>query len=110
MLAAVQGDAALVRILLDRKVEFDAQDLWGRTALHAAAANRSSECYLLLLQKGANAAIKTGGPQPLSALSSAARFGLPQAVSATLEMQRSRFAQEEIELLVSMVRGILGDY
>lgn len=110
MLAAVQGDAALVRILLDRKVEFDAQDLWGRTALHAAAANRSSECYLLILQKGANATIRTGTSRPLSALASAVRFGLPQAVKATLEMQGSRFSREEIEGILSMVSDILGNY
>lgn len=110
MLAAVQGDAELVRIMLDRKVEFDAQDLWGRTALHAAAANRSSECYLLILQKGANAAIRTGTSRPLTALASAVRFGLPQAVKATLEMQGSRFSREEIKELLSMLHDILGDY
>lgn len=110
MLAAVQGDAELVRILLGKKVELDAQDLWSRTALHAAAANRSSECYLLILEKGANAAIRTVGSRPLSALASAMRFGLPQAVSATLEKQSARFLREEIEEILDMARDILGDY
>lgn len=110
MLAAVQGDDELVRILLVKGVDFDAQDLLGRTALHAAAANRSFECYMLILRKGANATIRTGGLLPLSALASAMRFGLPQAVQATLEMQAARFKREEIEELLDMARNILCDY
>lgn len=110
MLAAVQGDAELVRILLAKGVDLDAQDLLGRTALHAAAANRSSECYLSLLRKGADATIRTGGLLPLSALASAMRFGLPQAVQTTLEMQGDWFTREEIEEVLDMARDILDDY
>lgn len=110
MLAAVQGDAELVRILLAKGVDLDARDLLGRTALHAAAANRSSECYLSLLRKGATATIRTGGLLPLSALASAMRFGLPHAVQATLEIQGPWFTREEIEELLDMARDILDDY
>jgi hypothetical protein len=108
MLAADQGDARLVSVLLGRGVDVDAQDVKGRTALHSAAAVRSSECYLLILGKGADPTKRTA--DGLSALHSAVKFGLPDAVRATLGKWPERFRREEIEELLEMARHIHANY
>lgn len=108
MLAADQGDAGLVSVLLDCGVNFDAQDVKGRTALQSAAAARSVECYLLILRKGADPTRQTA--DGLSALHSAVKFGLPEAVRATLEMWPTRFPREELTELLEMARDIHANY
>lgn len=108
MLAADQGDAKLVGILLDRDVDLDAQDVQGRTALHSAAASRSAECYVLILRKGADPTRQTA--DKLSPLHSAVKFGLPEAVGVTLEKWPDRFAQDEIARLLEMARDFHANY
>jgi hypothetical protein len=110
MEAADFGDARLVKILLDRNVDFDAQDCQGHTALHAAAASRSSECFLILLDKGADPSKTKATANGLSALDIAAKYGLVEAVSRTLARWPHRFDHQEIERLLKMTRHIHANY
>lgn len=108
MLAADQGRAELVTLLLGQGVDLDSQDVYGRTALHAAAASSAIDCYLAILQKGADPTRQT--KDGLSALYSAVKFGLPEAVEATLEKWPQRFQQNEIALHLHMARDFYADY
>ena len=108
MLAANQGDTRLVKILLDRKVDVDAQDVVGRTALHAAAASRSSESYLLILERGADPNKHTVDGS--SALQTAVKFGLVEAVDATIKKWPNRFNPNELNTCRAIAGEILARY
>lgn len=76
MLAADHGNGDLVRILIEKRVDLDAQDALGRTALHAAVKANSVTCFALLLGTGANSALKTFDGKTPAVL--AAQFGREQ--------------------------------
>lgn len=59
MLAADRNDVDMVKLLLDRGVERDAQDVLGRTALHSAAKVGADRCFEVLLAAGANPTLET---------------------------------------------------
>ena len=65
--AAMQGDRAAVKSLLQQKAEVNAPQGDGATALHWAASNEDLEMVKLLLAAGANvnAATRDGGVTPL---------------------------------------------
>ena len=52
--AALEGDLATVRRLLDQGVAVDARDVDGTTPLHGAAGNRHIEIVRLLIERGAD--------------------------------------------------------
>ena len=54
MLAADRNDVDMVKALIDRHVDIDAQDALGRTALHSAAKVGADRCFEILLAAGAN--------------------------------------------------------
>lgn len=108
MLAADAGDVELVRILLEKKIDCDVQDVLGRTALHASAASRAEECYLLILKKGADPTKKTVDGN--SALCTAVKFGLVEAVEATLRIWADEFNAEERTTLRELALNIYRDY
>jgi len=56
--AAERGQTSIVKLLLGKGAEKDAQEAKGHTALHVAAGNGHEECVSLLLNYGANATIK----------------------------------------------------
>jgi len=68
----------------------------------------SAECYVLILRKGADPTRQTA--DKLSSLHSAVKFGLPEAVGATLEKWPDRFSQDEIAKLLEMARDIHVNY
>ena len=70
MLAAIKGDVALSRRLLERGARID---LPGWTPLHYAASGPSSELVALLLERGA--AIDAASPNGSTPLMLAARYG-----------------------------------
>lgn len=51
------GDADDVQRALEGKVDVNAQDEWGKTALHMAAANGHDEIVKVLIDAGANVAV-----------------------------------------------------
>ena len=59
MLAADRNDVDLIKALVDRRVDIDAQDAIGRTALHAAAKAGADRCFQVLLAAGANPTLQT---------------------------------------------------
>ena len=59
MLTADRGNHDMLRILIEKRVDLDAQDTLGRTALHAAVKANSPECFHSLLIAGANPNLHT---------------------------------------------------
>ncbi|KEQ16802.1 ankyrin repeat domain-containing protein [Endozoicomonas numazuensis] len=59
MMAANQGDEALLTILLNAGATTGSQDYHGRTALHASVLSRSLKCTELLVSAGAKADVQT---------------------------------------------------
>ncbi|MFX0547348.1 ankyrin repeat domain-containing protein [Roseovarius sp. S1116L3] len=59
MLAADRNDVDMVWALVDLHVDIDAQDVIGRTALHAAAKVGADRCFEILLAAGANPTLQT---------------------------------------------------
>lgn len=59
MLAADRNDVDMVKALIDRHVDIDAQDALGRTALHSAAKVGADRCFEILLAAGANPTLQT---------------------------------------------------
>lgn len=59
MLAADRNDVDMVKVLIDRHVDIDAQDVIGRTALHSAAKVGADRCFEVLLAAGANPTLQT---------------------------------------------------
>jgi hypothetical protein len=59
MLAADRNDVEMVKALIDRRVDIDAQDALGRTALHSAAKVGADRCFEVLLAAGANPTLQT---------------------------------------------------
>lgn len=108
MLSADQNCAPLVRILLDRGADFDAQDIVGRTALHSAAARRASDCYLMILKNGADPTKCT--TDGISALVTTVKFGLPEAVQTTLEMWGDKISAAELHRLRELAQDIYDGY
>eukprot|EP01043_Picozoa_sp_COSAG02_P076671 COSAG02_NODE_16403_length_1086_cov_2.591692_1_plen_150_part_10 len=59
MPAAANGRRDVVEWLVRAPgIEIDAQNDWGRTALHRAAINGKADCVLVLLEAGASALVK----------------------------------------------------
>ena len=59
MLAANRKDAELMKILIEHRVDLDAQDTLGRSALHSAVRSDAIDCFDLLLNAGANPTLRT---------------------------------------------------
>lgn len=93
MLAADANDVELVKIILSKGVDVDTQCVNGRNALHASAARRALECYVRILDKGADPTRRTVDGN--SALHTATKFGIVEAVKATLIKYPNRFSAED---------------
>ncbi|MEY8838927.1 ankyrin repeat domain-containing protein, partial [Cribrihabitans sp. XS_ASV171] len=59
MLAADRKDLELLKILLERRVDRNAQDALGRTALHSAVRVKASDCFELLLEANVDKSLRT---------------------------------------------------
>lgn len=59
MLAVERNDVDMVKALIDRHVDIDAQDVIGRTALHSAVKVGADRCFEILLAAGANPTLQT---------------------------------------------------
>ncbi|MEQ9345646.1 MAG: ankyrin repeat domain-containing protein [Thalassospira sp.] len=108
MLACDHGDTALVKVLLDKGVDRDAQDIVGRTALHSSAAARNTECFIMLLDRGANPAVKT--VDGMSALHTAVKFGVVEAVRATLDRYQARFSADDLNDIQNQLDFVRTNY
>ena len=95
MLAADRKDAKLVQTLIDRRVDLDAQDTLGRTAMHSAVRANAEECFKLLLAAGANPALRTfEGKTPAIF---AAEFGRATIFRHRLRHTIRAMTQEELQ-------------
>ena len=88
MLVADNSNVALVEQFLAAGSDVDAQDCFGRTALHSAVTGRSPECVSAVLQANPCPRKVTTGEEN-SALHTAVRFGLPKTVA----LIRDRFPE-----------------
>ena len=79
MLVADHGDVAQVTLLAPLS-DVNAQDLLGRTALHAAVASRSPECVHAVLEQLPAVDDKVSIDEKNTALHTAVRFGHPECV------------------------------
>ena len=84
MLVADAADETLTRLLAPMS-DVDAQDDWGRTALHAAAAGRSPQCVALVLEQQPLVNDKVTHTEGYTALHTAVHFGQPECVRLILE-------------------------
>lgn len=87
--AAWAGDMPVIRLLLDAHASVDALSIRGQSPLHQACsrATLSAEVATLLLDRGANAAVKdTRGDTPLSL---ATLHGFPDPTLRRLEIQET---------------------
>lgn len=106
MLASERKDVGMIKALVDRNVDIDAQDALGWTALHSAAKVGADRCFEILLAAGANPTLQTyTGKTPAifaAEFGRAAIFKMRLACS-TYQMGRSelekahRLAQETAE-------------
>ncbi len=108
ILAADADDQDLVQIVLSKGVDVDAICLHGRNALHAAAARRAATCFILILDKGADPTKKT--IDGATALHTATRFGVVEAVKATLKKYPNRFSSEDKAELSKIASDIYSHY
>lgn len=79
MLVADHGDLALTTLLAPLS-DIDAQDVRGRTALHAAVASRSPECVAVVLEQQPAVDDKVSVGEDNTPLHTAVRFGHPACV------------------------------
>lgn len=95
MLAADRNDVDMVKALIDRRVDIDAQDVIGRTALHAAAKVGADRCFEILLAAGANPTLKTfSGKTPAIF---AAEFGRAPIFEMRLACTSFQMGRSELE-------------
>ncbi|MBE1298233.1 ankyrin repeat domain-containing protein [Phycobacter azelaicus] len=95
MLAAERKDVEMIKALVDRHVDIDAQDVIGRTALHAAAKVGADRCFEILLAAGANPTLKTfSGKTPAIF---AAEFGRATIFEMRLACSAYQMGSSELE-------------
>lgn len=95
MLAVERNDLDMVRALIDRHVDIDAQDVIGRTALHSAAKVGADRCFEILLAAGANPTLQTyTGKTPAIF---AAEFGRATIFEMRLACSTYRMGRSELE-------------
>lgn len=84
MLVADHGDVALTKLLAPLS-DVNAQDVLGRTALHAAVASRSPGCVAAVLERQPAVDDKVSSGEANTALHTAVRFGHPECVRLIAE-------------------------
>jgi ankyrin repeat protein len=95
MLAADRNDVDMVKALIDRHVDIDAQDALGRTALHSAAKVGADRCFEILLAAGANPTLQTyTGKTPAIF---AAEFGRATIFEMRLACSTYQMGRSELE-------------
>lgn len=95
MLAANRNDVDMVKALIDRHVDVDAQDVIGRTALHSAAKVGADRCFEVLLAAGANPTLQTyNGKTPAIF---AAEFGRATIFEMRLACTANQMGRSELE-------------
>jgi hypothetical protein len=95
MLAAERKDVDMIKALVDRHVDIDAQDALGRTALHAAALVGADRCFEILLAAGANPTLQTfSGKTPAIF---AAEFGRATIFEMRLACSTYQMGRSELE-------------
>lgn len=111
MLVADAADEALTRLLAPMS-DVDAQDDWGRTALHAAAAGRSPQCVALVLEQQPLVNDKVTHTEGYTALHTAVHFGQPECVRLILEEfpGLASKACSDQKTPLDRVNDIMGDY
>ena len=104
--AAMKGDLAAVRTLIVKKVDVNAPQVDGATALHWAVHLDNAEMVEALIKAGANAkAVNRDGATPLSI---AALYGNPRVVEALLKGgadAKARGANGETMLMIAARNG-----
>ena len=109
MLAAVDGDLEIARILLDKRVDLDKQDTLGRTALHAAILGGHEDCFYAILNGPANPMIATGSGRTVLELT--AELGRCDMFTKVFEKTRSLDrADEDLLQIYDRVSEICEDY
>jgi ankyrin repeat protein len=92
IMAAVEGSAGVVRLLLERRAEVDASTPTGRTALHGAAVSGDQEVVSMLLSSGADSSRKDR--DGCSVLMHACHFGRLGMVQQLLQHMRGQGLNE----------------
>lgn len=95
MLAAYRNDVEMIKALVERHVDIDAQDVIGRTALHAAAMVGADQCFEILLAAGANPTFKTFSGETPAIF--AAEFGRATIFDMRLACSTYRIGRSELE-------------
>ena len=108
MLAAHRGDQELVQLLIDRKVNLNAQDTLGRIALHSAVLGGDVACYRILMGAGANPELRTYAEK--TPLMLAAELGRECVFMLHMEERREQLDQEEILACLALARPIEAGY
>lgn len=94
MLATDRNDVDMVKALIGRHVDIDAQDALGRTALHSAAKVGADRCFEVLLAVGADPTLQTySGKTPAIF---AAEFGRAMIVEMRLVCTAYEMGQDEL--------------
>lgn len=110
-LAADEGDADLVRTLLEAGADVDAQDYLGRTALHGAVTGRSPECVSLILDRAPKASSGITHDEGNTALHTAVRMGQAACVRLIADEFPSLVSQANNtgQTPLAMARNILAN-
>lgn len=95
MLAVERNDVDMVRALIDRHVDIDAQDVIGRTALHSAAKVGADRCFEILLAAGAKPTLQTYTEKTPAIF--AAEFGRATIFEMRLACSTYRMGRSELE-------------
>jgi hypothetical protein len=93
MLAAIRGDVALSRRLVERGARIN---LPGWSPLHYAASGPATEIVALLLDRGAE--VDAGSPNATTALMMAARYGSEDSVALLLSRGADATRRNQLEL------------
>lgn len=108
MLAADRNDVDMVKALVERHVDIDAQDVIGRTALHAAAKVGADRCFEVLLAAGANPALQTfSGKTPAIF---AAEFGRAKIFEMRLACTTYEIGQGELTAAYILAQEAAKDF
>lgn len=108
MLAADRNDVDMVKALIDRHVDIDAQDALGRTALHSAAKVGADRCFEILLAAGANPTLQTvSGKTPALF---AAEFGRATIFEMRLTCTAYEVGRSELKEAYKLARDSAEDF
>jgi len=103
MLAADRNDLDMVKALVDRHVDIDAQDVIGRTALHSAAKVGADQCFEILLAAGANPMLETFAGKTSAIF--AAEFGRATIFEMILKRTSYRMGKSELKEAYALAQG-----